>query len=71
MLSYSSEVVIPVEVNLHSHQRTTFQEVLNDVALHKVMDMPYHATTFTCGQPSITSEPLGTITSGSNSDNST
>jgi len=33
MLTYGSEVVLPIEVGLHTHRLTTFQESLNNAAL--------------------------------------
>jgi len=33
MLVYGSEAVLPVEVDLHTHRLTTFQEELNKAAL--------------------------------------
>jgi len=32
MLTYSSEVVLPVELALHTHRLTSFQETLNNAA---------------------------------------
>ena len=33
MLAYGSEAILPVEVALHTHRLTTFQEELNKAAL--------------------------------------
>jgi len=39
MLIYSSVAVLPVEVALHTHQLTTFQETLNSAALREALDL--------------------------------
>ena len=38
-LTYGSEVVLPVEVALHTHRRTTFQEAPNNAALREALDL--------------------------------
>jgi len=39
MLAFGSEVVLPVEIALHTHHLTTFQEELNNVALREALDL--------------------------------
>ena len=39
MLAYGSEAVLPIEVALHTHGLTTFQEGLNNAALRKALDL--------------------------------
>jgi len=39
MLGHGSEVVQPVEVALHTHRLTTFQEKLNNAALREALDL--------------------------------
>lgn len=39
MLTYGSEVVLLVEVALHTHQLTTFQETSNNAALREALDL--------------------------------
>ena len=39
MLAYESEAVLPVEVALHTHHLTTFQEELNNPALREALDL--------------------------------
>jgi len=40
VLAYGSEAVLPVEVALHTHRLTTFQEELNNAALPEALDLP-------------------------------
>jgi len=39
MLAYGSEAVLPVEVALHTHRLTAFQETLNNAALREALDL--------------------------------
>ena len=39
MLTYGSEAVLPVEVSLHTHCLTTFQEELNNAAVLEALDL--------------------------------
>ena len=39
MLVYGSEAILPVEVALHTHWLTTFQEALNNAALREALDL--------------------------------
>ena len=39
MLTYGSEAVLPVEVALHTHRLTTFQEAANNAALREALDL--------------------------------
>lgn len=39
MLTYGSETVLPVEVALHTHRLTTFQEAANNAALREALDL--------------------------------
>jgi len=39
LLTYGSEVVVPVKVAIHTHYIITFQEELNNVALRDSLDM--------------------------------
>ena len=39
MLGYGSEAILPVEVALHTHRLTAFQERLNNAALHEALDL--------------------------------
>jgi len=39
MLAYGSEAVLPIEVALQTHWLTTFQEALNNAALHEALDL--------------------------------
>jgi len=39
MLAYGSEAILPIEVSLHTHRVTTFQEGLNNMALRKALDL--------------------------------
>ena len=39
MLAYGSEAILPVEVALHTHQLTTFQEMLNNATLREALDL--------------------------------
>jgi len=39
MLAYGSEAVLPIEVALHTHRLTSFQETLNNAALRETLDL--------------------------------
>ena len=39
MLTYSSEVVLPVEVALHTQRLKTFQETSNNAPLREALDL--------------------------------
>jgi len=39
MLAYEPEVVLPIEVTLHTHCLTTFQEELNNTALQEALGL--------------------------------
>jgi len=39
MLAYGSEAVLPIKVILHTHRLITFEEELNNVALHEALDL--------------------------------
>jgi len=39
MLAYGSEAILPVEVALHIHRLTTFQEELNNASLCEPLDL--------------------------------
>jgi len=39
MLAYGSEAALPIEVALHTHRLTSFQETLNNVALREALDL--------------------------------
>ena len=39
MMAYGSEVVLPIEVALHTYRLTTFQEELNSALLREALDL--------------------------------
>ena len=39
MLAHGSEVVLTVEVALHTHRLTTFQKELNNAAVREALDL--------------------------------